>query len=241
MQALHAMSRTLAGVSRLNFDLFGWPSSLLFLWFAWPTRGGRGGVLWWMCGSYLLLMMFQHNWGIDTFGPTHAFELSLPIIGLTVIGTMNLSRRRETVPNVDSYCPSPARWTTLSPACLAALMATAWLAFVPVRLKAVGQIATHVNAALHAPSAAGVRRGLIFTRRPFAPLCHDLPSHFVLFRPTNDPDLRNDVLWVNHLSPEQDQHLTKLFGDRSGYLLRWTAECQAVLVPIESFSPRDIF
>ena len=53
MQALHAMSGTLAGVSRLNFNLFGWPSSLLFLWFAWPTRGGRGGVLWWMCGSYL--------------------------------------------------------------------------------------------------------------------------------------------------------------------------------------------
>ena len=46
-----------------------------------------------MLGSYFLLMLFQRDWGIDTFGPVHAFELSLPILVLTIVGARNLSER----------------------------------------------------------------------------------------------------------------------------------------------------
>ena len=55
-------------------------------------HGGR--VLWAMAGSSLLFQLFQRDWGIDTFGPVHAFELALPILCLTIVGTRNLNELR---------------------------------------------------------------------------------------------------------------------------------------------------
>ena len=73
-----AIARTAIGMFRLNSDLFGWPSSFALLLFALPALARGTRLLWAMVGSYLLLMLFQRDWGIDTFGPVHAFELVSP-------------------------------------------------------------------------------------------------------------------------------------------------------------------
>ncbi len=88
-----AIARTAIGMFRLNSDLFGWPSSFALLVLALPALARGTRLLWTMVGSYLLVMLFQRDWGIDTFGPVHAFELSLPILGLTMAGARNLSER----------------------------------------------------------------------------------------------------------------------------------------------------
>lgn len=226
-----ALARTAAGVFRLNSDLFGWPSSLALVLLALPVLSSRTRVLWGMIGAYLLLMLFQRDWGIDTFGPVHAFELSLPILGLTIAGAKHLSERLTWAQN-EGVDRMHWRWPVFAPCLLGALMVTAWLGFVPVRLEGVRQIAAHINIALGAPERAGLHRAVIFAPRPFAPRCNGVPAHFVFFRPVNDPDLGNDVLWVNHLSLEEDHRLVESLPNRTGYLMEWTPRCDVTLRPL---------
>ncbi|MDH3254091.1 MAG: hypothetical protein OEM62_03790 [Acidobacteriota bacterium] len=233
-----AIARTASGMFRLNFDLFGWPSSFAFLLLAMPVLSGRARILWAMTASYLLLNLFQKDWGVDTFGPMHAFELALPILILTIVGAHNLSRWLS---GAQAQSPDQAswRWSALSPALLAAAIATAWIGFVPVRLAAVRQIADHLNVALEAPKEANLSAAVVFSPWPFAPPCGGSPNHFVLFRPVNDPDLQADVLWVNHIDIEENRRLMETLPGRTGYVLRWTSECDVELLPLATLSPGD--
>jgi hypothetical protein len=100
-----ALARTALGLFRLNSDLFGWPSSFALIVLGLPVVAGRRTrVLWAMFGSFLLLMLFQSDWGIDSFGPVHAFEVSLPILCLTIVSARNLERASR----VGRRCPSAA-------------------------------------------------------------------------------------------------------------------------------------
>ncbi len=234
-----AIARTAVGMFRLNADLFGWPSSFALIVLALPVLCGRTRLLWGMIGSYLLLLLFQRDWGIDTFGPMHAFELSLPLIGLTIAGARNLSERL-TWAQSEGLAPPHWQWSVFSPSLLGALMATAWLGFVPVRLEAVRQIAAHVNMALHAPERAGLHHAVIFAPWPFAPPCKVVPTNFVLFHPVNDPDLRNDILWVNDVSIADDRRLVESLTGRTGYILRWTPRCEVTLLPLPTAAAGDV-
>ena len=81
---------------------------------------------------------------------------------------------------------------------------------------------------------------MIFAPWPFAPRCRGGPAHFVFFRPVNDPDLRNDILWVNHLNLEDDRRLIETLGDRTGYVLQWTPKCDVTLLPLATLAPGDV-
>lgn len=223
----NATARTMAGLFRLSLDLFGWPSSFLLLFFALPGSNRRAQVVWWMIASFALIMMFQKDWGVDTFGPVHGFELVLPIVVLSVLGAATLSNALPDGPRVGASV-------------LGALMVTAWLGFVPIRLEAVREIAAHVNLALNAPKRAGLHHAVIFAPWPFAPACDDSPKHFVLFRPVNDPDLRNDILWVNHLDVASDQKLLQTLPGRAGYVMFWTDRCTVSLVPLAGLKSGEI-
>jgi hypothetical protein len=83
-----------------------------------------------------------------------------------------------------------------------------------------------------------IHNAVIFVNRPWAATCSpDLgapPRHFVFWWPVNDPDLENDIIWVNHLSVEQDRKLLATFPDREGYITWWNAKpCELELIPIE--------
>jgi hypothetical protein len=220
-----AIARSAGGLFRLNADLFGWPSSFALMLFASPRVRGVG-VLWAMVGFSLAFQLFQHDWGIDTFGPVHALELALPIVCLTIVGAQYSSR-----------------WSVssgLGASLLTALIVTAWVGFVPARLQAVRQIAAHINIALRAPEKAGLTRAIIFAPQPFAPPCGGSPNHFVFFRPTNDPDLSNDILWVNDLGLDENRRFVGTIGaNRAGYTMRWTAQCEVVLEPVGANTSRE--
>jgi hypothetical protein len=211
-----SIARAASGLFRLNLDLFGWPSSLALLLFARPSASSGTRILWGMVGVSLVVQLFQNDWGIDTFGPVHALELALPILCLTIVGARYLSH-----------------WSVSSgfgAALLAALILTAWTGFVPIRLQAVRQIAAHLNVAFRAPEKVGLTRAIIFAPRPFAPPCGGAPKHFVFFRPTNDPDLTNDILWVNNVGPEENRRFVEtLGGNKPGYTMRWTSQCEVAL------------
>jgi hypothetical protein len=54
----------------------------------------------------------------------------------------------------------------------------------------------------------------------------------VLYRPTNDPDLLNDVLWANDLGDEENRRLAQLV-ERPGFRLEWDDSCQVRLEPLD--------
>ena len=166
---------------------------------------GESRILWWMLAFNLVSLTFQHDWGVDTFGPVHALEMALPIVLLTVVGARNLGHR---------------------------LAAAALTPTAPVRLHGVNQIAEHVNVAWQAPDRAGLHHAVVFAPFPVAPPCGGTPSHFVLFRPPNDPDLRNDVLWVNTLDDADNRRFVDSMPGRAGYVLRWTPDCRVRLQPV---------
>lgn len=220
---LFSMVSAFGGFLRLNTDLFGWPCSLLFLPFAWRSGSADRRLLWWMLGLGVSALMLQRDWGVDTFGPVHAFELALPVTVLTVVGARELAR----------VTSANAHGVTVSAATISALILTAWVGFVPVRLRAIHQIANHVNVPLRAPERAGLHNAVIFSPLPFAPPCGSVPNHFVFFHPVNHPDMAGDILWVNDLGDEANRRMLEHLPGRIPFTLEWS-NCSVRLVRMPS-------
>jgi hypothetical protein len=104
-------------------------------------------------------------------------------------------------------------------------------------LAAIRQIAANINHPMQALHRSGVRNAVIFVDEPFVHYCLIDPSHgWVFARPKNDPELQNDVLWVNHLSVERDKSLLRRFPGRQGYIMHWTDQCEVRYLPLEQLS-----
>jgi hypothetical protein len=82
-----------------------------------------------------------------------------------------------------------------------------------------------------------VRRAVVFSPTPFAPRtakCSASTTHFVNWRPNNDPKLNNPILWVNHVTVEEDRALLALFPDRPGIVFFYDERCAATMIPLNS-------
>lgn len=245
-----AFANTLTGLLRLSFDLFGWWCSFALAWFA---GGARGTRLWWASiGSFVLLHLFVSDPGIDSFGPVHYFELALPLLVLSMLGARHLDERGQAALSAPATALTESAVTPTAAvrhvgiATLLALVTTALFGFVPVRLRALDRIAELIRLPQATVAAAGIERAVIFAPRPWAPTpCWSDPTeHFVFFRPNNDPDLANPVLWVNHIDVALDRELgARHFPDRPGYALVWLGRgprappgsplCFPALLPID--------
>lgn len=218
---------------RLNSDLFGWPLSLFFAVFAIGVRAARLHLA---CAvSFCVVHFFVKHVGVDTFAPMHFYELSLPSIVLTVLGLQRLTKL------LGELMPDFSRLRSFPIALAAAAVLTGLVCFVPVRFGAIIDIVDHVTAPRDAIEGANVHRAIIFSPRPFAPSCSSWTArHFVFWRPNNDPDLENDVLWVNHISVETDRLLMEHFPDREGYVAVWTTDCRVVVANLDELEPGEV-
>lgn len=224
---------TVAGMLRLNADLFGWPLSLLFVAFALGLREAR--LFWASAASFCAVLFFSADSGIDTFGPVHYFELALPVVCLSTVGL-----KRATAA-FDALRPGDARLRALPLSMLAASVVLAAACFLPVRWGAIRRIAEYVNMPRDAVERANIHDAVIFVNRGATPSCHPVHTrHWVFWRPNNDPDLQNDVLWVNHLTVEDDRRLMDHFPRRRGYIGVWTTRCRFVIADLSEVSPGQI-
>ena len=208
-----SLARTTIGVVRLVFDLFGSPLILVLVGLAWTVRPAR--IVWFSALSFVVVHFGLADSGIDTFGPVHFYELALPLIVLAGAGFGRLaSLSREWRPAL------PSSWAL---SVVGALIVVSLAGFVPVRLHALQITASNVNAPEDALKARGISHAVIFTAGLFVDQqCIAPTRHFVYFRPNNDPRLRNDILWANHLGWQDDIGLMKKwFPDRNGYVMKW--------------------
>ena len=106
------------------------------------------------------------------------------------------------------------------------------------RLGAIGRVVEDIREPAIAVGDAGLSEAVIFTVYPLSNYCRSLPTkHFKLWHDNNDPDLRNSLLWVNHLSLEQDRELMQHFPGYAGRILVWDRECNVRLLPLDSLQP----
>jgi hypothetical protein len=228
-------------IFRLNFDLFGWPSSFLLAVFAGTRR--RAGLLWLSLLSFLSMQVaaFPFDSGIDSFGPEHFAEAAWPILLLSVLGLRTLCAGTRAWASADTAASPAARrvreWLPLS--LTAALVLTALGGFVVVRFKTLGRIASEVNRPFAAVTAAGLHQAIVFApRRPASPTClSNFTRHFIHWWPNNDPDFTNDVLWANHINVTEDRRLVATFPGRKGYVLAWIRPCQPYLISLDDLQP----
>ncbi len=91
------------------------------------------------------------------------------------------------------------------------LSAATLVGYDPPRARALLGIARDVNFARDTIAEGEVHQAIVFSPRPFTAAfteCREpFEEHFVGWRPNNDPDLKNDVLWVNHVSLAEDKKL----------------------------------
>ena len=215
---------------RLNVSLLGWPCSLLFALFA--GRRGIRGVLMLSVVSCLGLNFFTNHVGIDTFAPMHFFELAWPVLVLTLCGLQQLTGALSAV--------GTRRWQawTLPAAAACALAVTSFLSYVPVRFAAISRVADNIAIPWRAHQEAGLGRSVVFAPEPFIHYCKSRPATgWVFVRPNNDPDLDNEVLWVNHLSIEKNRLLMRSFPDRRGFVMAWDQACRVIFFPLDKLAP----
>ncbi|MBW1831611.1 MAG: hypothetical protein JRJ10_07920 [Deltaproteobacteria bacterium] len=222
------LSTVSSGLVRLNMSAFGWPLSFAFLPLAIGLQRASG---WWASvGVYVVIHLGVFDAGIDTFGPTHWFEMALPVLVLTMLGCQRATKWAEEISPPHAALPRNL---------LLAFVAGSLLLFSPYRLRAVGEIGAMTLRAPDAVDRGNVHNAVVFVNRPWAARCNpDLgapPRHFVFWWPVNDPDFENDVIWANHLSVEQDRRLLATFPGREGYISWWNAKpCELELIPLEA-------
>jgi hypothetical protein len=227
-----------AGIAlfRLNFDLFGWPCAFLFALLA--GISGYAALLWASVVCFFCVHLYVFDSGIDSFGPVHYFETAWPILLLTVLGLRKAyeTSQREHTNRTHAASATPA--TLLPQTLLLALIVVTFAGYIPVRFRALHQIANAINTPRDAVQQMGIRRAVIFAPRPYVALCRSWPNeHFVNWWPVNDPDLRNDILWANHISVDRDRELMHHFPERQAYVMQWVHGCTLEFLRLDDLVP----
>jgi hypothetical protein len=236
----NSLARMIIALFRLNADVFGWPFSLFFILAAGRKRETL--FFWASLVFFFVVHFFIADSGVDTFGPVHFFETTPAIIVLTVVGLRNLTdwlRERAAAGTAPLF--AGIRPTALPVALALSFTLCSFGAYVPVRLGNLARMASDINAPLDTPRRLSLSNAVIFSPWPFSRSCLCRPAHhYVFWRPNNDPELKNDILWVNHVSVAEDKKLMKHFPGRTGYVLLWKSDCSLSAVPLASADAQEI-
>ncbi len=219
------ISTTAFGAVRLLIDAWGSPLVCVPMVFA--TRRLR--AVWATLGLAVALQLFVSDPGVDSIGPTHWVEFMLPLTMLVAAGWAELRRLAVRVwPTV-----SPAQAKSVVTAGVLGALISGYGTLVAVRWRALEAMSADITRPLNAFHALGLPEpSLVFTPRGLADVCTELYGrHFVFFRPNNDPDLSNPVLWVNDLG-ERNKELLAAFPQRHGYVLKERERCEYSFEPL---------
>lgn len=236
---LRSLMNSIAGWERLLLDLGGWPFWLLLgLLLSLLARGT--GLLWGVFAGGATSVVLLKDPGIDSFGPVHYAELSLPVILLFVAGVREAAARlgeRER-----SRFWSRERLRALPVAISLAGVLTAWAGWVPVRWATLSQIGANTLLPERAVARAGVGRAVVFASYPWIwPPCVSEPAyHFRYLRPVSDPGLTDPLLWVNHVTLEEDRAFMAHYPDREGFAIAWAPDCTVRVIPLREATTAEL-
>ena len=228
-----AAAQTGVSLTRFNYAVFGWPIAFVFLPFA-GWRSHRSWIPWSMLICFAVGHFYMRNGGIDTFGPPHYLELALPVVLLSALGLSRLSSWLRTIPSTGAM---PSLLARMPMALCLGLIAASTFGYVPVRAMAMHEVGSVTSLPRQAAQASLEQPTVVFAPRPFIPRHCRQTNNFNFWRPNNDPDLQNEVLWVNHITLEHDKKLMSLYPERNGVVMIWSPECRPVFPSLSEIDP----
>ncbi len=230
-----AAAQTGVTLTRFNYALFGWPLAFVFLPFA-GWRSHQSWIAWSMLICFALTHFYMRNGGIDTFGPLHYAEAALPMILLTALGISRLTSWLRAVQSAGLAQVVSAR----APLALCfGLITASVLGYTPVRAMALHEVGSVTGLPQRTAEATLEEPTVVFVSRPFIPRECSQTNHFLFWRPNNDPDLRNPILWVNHITLEHDKKLMELYPERKAVVMSWSPKCAPVFLPLFEIDDPD--
>ena len=222
-----ALGNLVIALFRLNLSLFGWPVSFVLLIFA---SRMRNKWLWWMFGSFVATRMLTQDPGSAIAGPTHVFDILLPVIWLSVDGwgcLTDTARESE----------APDKMGRLVGALVLGSMLASALVSTPIRVHSLVRMRQIIERPALVVEEAGLSNAVVFASYRLMVNCgHERPEPLLRFaRDVPNPQLSDDILWLNHLNAPADRRLmAKLFPDREGWVLtRGEGDCGFVLQPLD--------
>jgi hypothetical protein len=228
---LKAIAAQGVALFRMNYSLWGWPAALIFVPFGIGCKRLRIFVA--SVGCFLVFHLFVSDSGIDAYGPVHYTELSIPLILFTVVGIRAIYHKLSVV-----VSPNSGNLIYLPIALLAALILTSCFGTTPVRLMTLFQRTAQTAKPFNAVQQFQLKQAVIFAPYLFAPLPGN--SGFVFYRPNNHPDLTDNILWVNHISLEDDRRFMKLHPGRTGHVMIWLPDLTLGIIPLNELQEGQI-
>lgn len=229
---LNALALTMVALLRLNSSFFGWPVSLFFVCFA--GLKGIARFMWFSVICFCGIHFFLEDSGIDSFGPVHYFEITLPFLILSVLGLRNLTLTME---RLDDVCKkgkiSSITWKFIPVTLVAGFVLVAFLTYIPAHFHSLRRIGNALSIPLTLEKT--LTNAMMFVPFPFVDMCASAPTrHFVWWWPNNDPDLQNNILWLNHITVADDRKIMKYFPGRAAYVMTWTDNCTLKLLELNT-------
>jgi hypothetical protein len=206
---------------QLNFWLFGWPLSLVFV----PLFERRGAA--WMLAAipavgvlgYALLISVPT---IASVGPVYYAELVVPLAILSASGlcrTIEWTRARLRDPLANHVLVA---WPL-------ALTFAALFVFVPIQLGSLRLMSALASAPYDLVEQHGLQHAVVFVRS-LPPLTGISPGAWVYYHRNSSPDLSEPVLFVKDLGPDANRRLLAFLPGRDPYLMG-VVDRQLVLTP----------
>ena len=223
-----AAAQTGVSLTRFNYALFGWPLAFVFLPFA-GWRSHRSWIPWTMLISFCVTHFYMRNGGIDTFGPVHYLEPALPVILLSALGLTRLTAWLRAIRSTGLEHVVSAR----APLALClGLITASTLGYIPVRAMALNEVGSVTRLPQRTARTELETPAIVFVPRPFIRANCSQTNHFLFWRPNNDPDLQNPILWVNHLTVAHDRKLMEVYPDRNAVVMVWSPKCVPTFLPL---------
>lgn len=194
---------------RFNFWLFGWPMSLLLIFFI-----PRGNVKKYLLPSIIGVWLIHTIWsivGVNTTGAAHYFEL-LPMLAVsTVSGIFYLMDKKERIIPV-------ATFNFLIYSVLLSL-----LLFFPWVTRNLNQLSIK-NLTIYKIENYVKKPAIIFAD-PFIEYLEFIHGSitWTYYRKNNNPDLDDEILWLNNLG-QQNRIAMNYFKGRNYYLINLRKE-----------------
>ena len=233
---LIAARNAIAGL-RFNFALFGWPCSVLFAIIGATSRAPAVRALAAGVASFSLVHLFLADAGIDAAGPNHYFEPAVPVLLLTIVGAAGATRWLRELGDTQAAARA-ARWPA---ALLVGAVLAAALGYTPVRARSLYLRGLDQSAPARMAEALDLHQVVVFTPERYNRVCRSAAQNlWFLRRPVNHPALAPDILWVNHLSIEEDRAYMALHPDRAGYVMVYVDDCDLRFVPVGSIAADSI-
>jgi len=219
---LHTVREISRNLAQLDFWLYGWPLSLVFLPFF-----RRTGITWTLAVVPAVALLWYGIVAIPTvthLGPVYYAETIVP---MTVLSASGLERVVMLVR--ERLGDGPILRVLIAWPC--ALVVSSLLTFTPFQATALRLMAETARAPYDLVEERGLDKAIVFVRSLGAQ--ESRPGAWVIYHRNPSVDMRADrVLFVRDLGVEKDRELLRYLPDRTPYWMGMV-NGQLVLRPLE--------